>query len=152
MTGQAEPLFKRHANNPILTGADWPYPAHTVFNAGATLLSDGTTLLLCRVEEYTGLSHLCAARSKNGIDNWQIDPEPTFAADPDNYPEELWGVEDPRITYVPELEEYIITYTAYGPAGPGVSLAATRDFRQFRRLGVVMPPENKDAALFPKRL
>src|SRR6266581_4242639 len=103
MSGQDEILFHRHPNNPILTAAGWPYPAHTVFNAGATLLPDGTTLLLCRVEERTGLSHLCVARSRNGIDGWQIDPEPTFGADPQNYPEELWGVEDPRITFVPEL-------------------------------------------------
>ena len=33
-----ETLFHRHASNPILTAADWPYPAHTVFNAGATRL------------------------------------------------------------------------------------------------------------------
>ena len=29
----------------------------------ATLLADGSTLLLCRVEDRRGLSHLCAARS-----------------------------------------------------------------------------------------
>src|SRR5947209_18354912 len=97
-------LFQRKHSNPILTAADWPYPAHTVFNAGATLLQDGTTLLLCRVEEMTGLSHLCAARSHNGVDGWQIDAEPTFTANPANYPEELWGVADPRITFVPELD------------------------------------------------
>jgi predicted GH43/DUF377 family glycosyl hydrolase len=152
MNNQYEVLFRRHPGNPILTAAAWPYPAHTVFNAGATLLADGTTLLLCRVEERTGLSHLTVARSRNGIDNWEIDPRPTFTADPDNYPEEIWGVEDPRITYVPELQEYIITYTAYGSDGPGVSLASTKDFRQFQRLGVAMPPEDKDAALFPRRI
>lgn len=152
MNPHNEILFRRHPSNPILTAADWPYPAHTVFNAGATLLLDETTLLLCRVEERTGLSHLCVARSQNGIDGWQIDPQPTFRADPGNHPEELWGVEDPRITYVPELGEYLFTYTAYGPDGPGVSLAATKDFREFRRLGVVLPPEDKDAALFPRRI
>ena len=34
-------LFRRHVKNPILTAADWPYPAHTVFNPGATRLRDG---------------------------------------------------------------------------------------------------------------
>ena len=81
--------------------ADWPYPVHSVFNPAATMLRDGTTLLLCRVEDRRGHSHLCAARSANGVDNWQIDSQPTFAADPDNFPEELWGIEDARITYVP---------------------------------------------------
>ena len=149
---EREALFRRHPGNPILTAADWPYPAHTVFNAGATLLPDGTTLLLCRVEDRRGMSHLCAARSQNGVDNWQIDTEPTFAPDPENFPEELWGVEDPRITYVPELGKYAFVYTAYGPGGPGVSLCLTEDFRHFERVGVAMPPEDKDAALLPRKI
>jgi predicted GH43/DUF377 family glycosyl hydrolase len=92
------------------------------------------------------------ARSVNGIDNWQIDSRPTFAADPINFPEELWGVEDPRITYVEELKKYAIVYTAYTRDGPGVSLALTEDFSQFERLGVIMAPEDKDAALLPHRI
>ncbi len=146
------PLFQRHRRNPILTAADWPYPAHTVFNPAATLLPDGTTLLLCRVEDSRGHSHLCAARSANGVDGWQIDPQPTMPADPDNHPEELWGIEDPRITYVPELAQYAIVYTAYTRDGPGVALALTRDFRTFERYGLIMPPEDKDAALLPHRI
>ena len=101
-----EPVLHRHPANPILTSKDWPYPINSVFNAGATLLPDGTTLLLCRVEDRRGLSHLCAARSANGVDHWRIDPKPTFPADPERFPEELWGVEDPRITFVPELDRY----------------------------------------------
>jgi predicted GH43/DUF377 family glycosyl hydrolase len=145
-------LFRRHQKNPILTAADWPYPAHSVFNPGATLLSDGTTLLLCRVEDRTGLSHLCAARSANGVDGWAIDAEPTLRADPKNHPEELWGIEDPRITFVEELRQYAIAYTAFGRAGPGVALALTEDFRRFHRYGLVMQPDDKDAALLPRRV
>ena len=145
-------LFSRHSDNPILTAIDWPYAVNSVFNPGAALLPDGTTLLLCRVEDRRGLSHLTVARSVNGIDNWQIDSRPTFAADPINFPEELWGVEDPRITYVEELKKYAIVYTAYTRDGPGVSLALTEDFSQFERLGVIMAPEDKDAALLPQRI
>ncbi len=147
-----EVLFQRHPANPILTAADWPYPAHSVFNAGATRLGDGTTLLLCRVEDRRGHSHLCAARSANGVDGWIIDQAPTFRADPERYPEEMWGVEDPRITYMEELGRYAIAYTAYGRAGPGVALALTEDFREFERCGLVMQPDDKDAALLPRRI
>jgi predicted GH43/DUF377 family glycosyl hydrolase len=147
-----EPLFVRHKLNPILTAADWPYPIHSVFNPGATLLSDGSTLLLCRVEDRRGHSHLSVARSTNGVDNWQMDPQPSFPADPDHFPEELWGVEDPRITYVPELKLYAVVYTAYTRDGPGVALALTDDFRTFDRYGVIMQPEDKDAALLPFRI
>jgi predicted GH43/DUF377 family glycosyl hydrolase len=143
-------LFERFDGNPILTPDDWPYPVNSVFNAGATRV-DGQTLLLVRVEDRTGMSHLCAARSDDGVTDWRIDPEPTFPADPKNHPEEIWGVEDPRITYVPEMQEYLITYTAYSEAGPLVSLARTRDFKTFQRLGPIMPPEDKDAAIFPVR-
>ena len=145
-------LFHRHPQNPILTAGHWPYPVNSVFNPGATRLPDGSTLLLCRVEDRRGHSHFCAARSRNGIDGWQIDPHPTLMPDPEHYPEEIWGIEDPRITYVPEMRCYVIAYTSYSRGGPGVSLALTRDFVTFERYGVVMPPEDKDAALFPRRI
>jgi predicted GH43/DUF377 family glycosyl hydrolase len=151
LLGRHEALFTRHFGNPILTADDWPYPINSVFNAGATLLADGSTLLLCRVEDRRGLSHLCAARSANGVDGWQIDREPTLLPDP-NHPEEIWGIEDPRITFVPELGQYVVTYTSFARGGPGVSLALTRDFRTFERFGVVMSPEDKDAALLPRRI
>ena len=149
---QHEVLFRRYEGNPILSAADWPYPVHSVFNAGATRLPDGTTLLLCRVEDRRGLSHLCAARSANGIDGWVIDPEPTLWPDAEHFPEELWGIEDPRITYVEELGKYAVAYTAFGKGGPGVALALTKEFRHFERFGVIMQPDDKDAALLPRRI
>jgi predicted GH43/DUF377 family glycosyl hydrolase len=147
-----QPLFTRFSGNPILSREHWPYPINSVFNAGAVRLAGGDTLLLCRVESRTGLSHLCAARSANGIDGWSIDPEPTLVANPREFPEELWGIEDPRITYVPELDQYAVAYTSFARGGPGVSLALTRDFKSFERLGVIMQPEDKDAALLPRKI
>jgi predicted GH43/DUF377 family glycosyl hydrolase len=144
-------LFTRHPGNPILSREHWPYPINSVFNAGAVKLPDGDTLLLCRVESRTGLSHLCAARSANGVDGWRIDNKPTLAGSPREFPEEIWGIEDPRITYVPELEQYAVAYTAFARGGPGVSLALTKDFKSFERFGVIMPPEDKDAALLPRK-
>jgi predicted GH43/DUF377 family glycosyl hydrolase len=152
MNNRHPQIFLRHKSNPILTAADWPYPINSVFNPGATLLADGTTLLLCRVEDRRGHSHLCAARSSNGVNNWQIDSSPTFMADPERFPEELWGVEDPRITYVPELKKYAVVYTAYTREGPGVALMLTENFKSFERYGLIMQPEDKDAALLPRRI
>src|SRR3979411_2068607 len=62
-------LFRRHPGNPLLSAADWPYAAHSVFNPGATQLSSGETLLLVRVEDRRGMSHLTAARRKEGGHN-----------------------------------------------------------------------------------
>lgn len=143
-------IFARHSGNPIITAADLPYTANSVFNAGVTQI-DGETLLLLRVEDRRGMSHLTVARSKDGFTDWRIDATPSFHADPEKYPEEMWGIEDPRITYVPEQQRWLIAYTAFSSAGPLVALAATADFRKFERLGPVTPPEDKDAALFPVR-
>ncbi|MDH7599332.1 MAG: hypothetical protein QHH07_06820 [Sedimentisphaerales bacterium] len=145
-------LLRRHAANPILKAADWPYPCNSVFNPGATRLVDSRqVLLLARVEDRSGISHLCAAWSPDGLSQWTIDPAPTLVPDRQRYPEEVWGIEDPRITWVPELERYAEVYTSCSRGGPGVSLALTRDFRHFERYGMILPPEDKDAALFPCR-
>lgn len=147
-----KPLFQRHPANPILTAKEWPYRCNTVFNPGATLLKEGSTLLLCRVEDMRGHSHLTAATSKDGVTGWQIDRQPTFEPDLTHHPEELWGVEDPRITYIPEFDRYAVLYTSYSRSGPGVSMALTENFSEFTRLGVVATPEDKDAALLPYRI
>ncbi|SHE74576.1 glycosidase [Desulforamulus putei] len=143
-------LFKRHPRNPILTSKDWPYPANTVFNPAATVYQN-KVLLLARVEDRRGFSHLTKAISEDGVSNWQIDSSPTLMPEPDLFPEEEWGIEDPRITWMEELNQWAVAYTAYSRGGPLVSLALTKDFKTFEKLGAVMPPEDKDAALFPRK-
>jgi predicted GH43/DUF377 family glycosyl hydrolase len=143
-------LFERSRTNPILTSADVPYPANSVFNPGAARVGDETVLLV-RVEDLRGISQLHVARSRDGVGDWRFDAEPLLRSDVDHYPEEIWGCEDPRLTWLPEREEWAIAYTAYSRRGPLVSMATTRDFRTVQRLGPMMPPEDKDAALFPIR-
>ncbi len=142
-------LFVRNPNNPILTAEDWPYAVHSVFNPAATEFN-GKTLLLARVEDRRGFSHLTKAVSEDGVTNWQIDKWPTLEASSD-YPEEAWGIEDPRITRIDELNRWAVVYTSFSRSGPTVSLALTKDFVTFEKAGSIMPPEDKDAALFPCR-
>jgi predicted GH43/DUF377 family glycosyl hydrolase len=151
MHPDAAGLFSRHPDNPLITVEQLPYRASSVFNPGAARV-DGETVLLLRVEDLRGISHLEVARSRDGVSGWRFDPEPLLAPQPDRHPEEVWGCEDPRLTWLPEREEWAIAYTAYSRRGPLVSLAMTRDFREVRRLGPIMPPEDKDAALFPRRI
>ncbi|SDF75998.1 glycosidase [Sporomusa acidovorans] len=149
--GTYKELFRRQPNNPILTAKDWPYPAHTVFNPAATSFQ-GKFLLLARVEDRRGFSHLTKAISENGITHWQIDSTPTLARNIADYPEELWGVEDPRITWIDELGKWAVAFTAYSRNGPRVAIALTDDFEKFSRLGLATTREDKDAALFPRRI
>jgi predicted GH43/DUF377 family glycosyl hydrolase len=144
-----EALFTRHPQNPIITAADLPYPANAVFNPGAARVN-GDTVLLLRVEDLRGISHLQVARSKDGATGWQFDKKPLLEPTP-THPEEVWGCEDPRLIWLPERDEWAIAYTSYSDRGPLVSLAMTSDFHEVRRFGPVMPPEDKDAALFPAR-
>jgi beta-1,2-mannobiose phosphorylase / 1,2-beta-oligomannan phosphorylase len=76
-------------------------------------------------------------------------------------PEESWehkGVEDPRITYVPDLGRYLMAYTAFGSAGPRIALASSPDLGRWERHGVVRfggaldSFDNKDGAFFPERV
>jgi predicted GH43/DUF377 family glycosyl hydrolase len=150
VTGPQAELFVRHPSNPILTADDWPYRANVVFNPGAALI-DGETVLLARVEARTGISHLTVARSVNGIDGWTVDPEPLLAPTEDAETE-FWGFEDARVVWIDELDHYAITCTSYGPAGPAVFLAMTRDFCSVERHGIVKRAEDKNAALLPERI
>ena len=147
---KAHELFTRYKGNPILTPENWPYPANAVFNPAAVKLNT-ETLLLVRVEDMRGFSHLTVARSADGLTNWQIDPKPTLEADQSSR-EEKWGLEDPRIVWLEEQKQFGITYTSFSEGGPVVSLAITKNFRTFARLGALLPPEDKDACLLPRRV
>lgn len=139
-------LFRRHHDNPILTAVGWPSTVNAVFNPGVARLGEHTVLLV-RVEDRSGFSHFAVARSADGVAGWDVHPtegmRPQTGSDPERF-----GIEDARIT--PAGDEFLIVYTGYSSAGPLVCLASTRDFHAFERRGVLMPPEDKDAALFPQ--
>ena len=59
-------LFTRYESNPILTVENWPYPTNAVFNP-ATAKLNTETILLARVEDMRGFSHLKVARSADGF-------------------------------------------------------------------------------------
>jgi len=142
-------LFKRYEDNPILTPSMWPYKVNTVFNAGATLYQR-KVLLLVRVEDMRGFSHFSRAVSEDGLTNWVIDSKPTMEPDLENHPEDHYGIEDPRIIKMEDVNIYAIVYTSFSKSGPLVSIATTEDFVRFKRLGIIMSPEDKDASIFPK--
>ncbi len=147
-----EMLFRRHARNPVLHRGNWPYQANSVFNPAAAMV-DGEVLLLVRVEDRRGISHLTVARSPDGANGWRIEPAPALGPQASR---DEWGVEDPRITWMPEKSMWGVTYTEYSRSGPAVGLALTPDFKSFDRTAVSLGPDgksaDKDAALFPTRI
>lgn len=142
-------LFVRSEQNPLISTRELPYQANAVFNAGAADLGDEVVLLL-RVESCSGRSHLTVARSKNGVTGWNV-ADRALLHPAQGFPHESFGVEDCRITWMEDLEAWGLAYTAYSAHGPGVGLAVTRDFETADRIGLAFPPDDKDAALFPRK-
>ena len=146
---EPDQLFHRYESNPILTPGEWPYVVNAVFNPGAVQVG-GETLLLVRVGDMRGFSHFTCVRSRDGKTNWNVDSIPTVRS-ARHTPKEIWGIEDPRIVWLEERQEYAITYISFSRGGPVVSLMTTKDFHTFTRLWTLLPPEDKDASLFPCR-
>ncbi len=144
------PLFTRHRANPIITAAVVPFPAAAVVNPGATE-QDGEVVLLLRVEDHAGYSSIYAARSRDGVRNWNIQMEPILKYGEPGWRYESWGCEDARVTYLPAEKLWYIMYTAYSSTGPAVALARSEDLVTAERIGLVFSPNNKDAVLFSKR-
>ncbi|HEY3418155.1 MAG TPA: glycosidase [Armatimonadota bacterium] len=142
-------IFVRHGGSPILAPDNLPFQVNGVYNPGVAEV-DGEMLLLLRIEDRRGISQLRVARSHNGIDSWRLAEQPLLEPDLPENPFEEWGCEDARITPIGD-HEWVIAYTAYSRYGPTVALATTTDFHTINRLGVVLSPTNKDAALFPRR-
>ncbi len=148
-------LFTRSPRNPLLRAADLPpqlsIRAQAVCNPATTLVN-GTTLLLLRVIDKGNRSHLTVARSADGITDWRIDPIPLLSPNTDAPWYDNDGCEDPRLTFLPERNEWAITYVGVSRFGAGVCLATTTDFQTATRRGLLVHPYNKDAALLPRRM
>ncbi len=142
--------FKRYEKNPILKREDIPYPCNTVFNAAAVKFN-GKYILLLRVEDLSGHSHLTLAYSDDGY-RFEVENKPWIVPAKTGPFEiyERYGIEDPRIT--PIDGKFYITYTAFGPYGPRVGIGVTEDFEHFERIALVTEVDNKDAVLFPEKI
>lgn len=91
------------------------------------------------------VSHLRCARSTDGI-HFTVDADAAIL--PSTELEE-YGCEDARATFIDGV--WHITYVAASPMGITPSLALTTDFRRFEKQGALLPPDQKDVALFPAK-
>lgn len=147
-------FFTRYEGNPILTPKMWPYSkVARVFNPGAIGVKN-KTLLLVRVKDMQGFSHLTSAWSEDGKTNWEIDSQPTLEASLSEGESET-GLEDARIVWL-EGFEYVISCVSFrtdfikNPCT--VSLISTSDFSAFERISKPLVPLDKNACLFPRKI
>src|SRR2546430_8682956 len=136
-----------------------------VLNPAVTRGADGQLYLLPRLVaagNYSriGLTRVLFDRRREpvGVKRLGVVREPDARYEPNAHTG--GGVADPRVTYIAERGLYVMTYTAFGEAGPRIAAAVSRDLVHWHRLGLVRfaplqgidlgAQDNKDAMLFPE--
>jgi predicted GH43/DUF377 family glycosyl hydrolase len=95
----------------------------------------------------TTLSHLRLLCSNDGVHFTESnDYPPLFGS---GYLERF-GIEDCRVAKIDD--KYYLTYTAVSDNGVGVGLRTTQNWQQFENQGMILPPHNKDCALFEEKI
>jgi len=123
------------------------YGKTSSFSTGAVVNDDGLFHLLYRAQGADMVPRIGYAVSSDGIHFNRLE-KPVFSP---ASRDELYGVEDPRITKIGD--RYYMTYTAYSPKGPRVALASTKNFITWKIwYSYKDEVNNKDAALFPEKI
>ena len=112
------------------------------------LIDDDVRVINYKGSDYlTTVSHLRLLSSLDGI-NFVED-----LAYPPIYGSgvlESFGIEDCRVSYINDT--YYLTYTAVSDNGVGVGLKTTKDWQVFENKGMILPPHNKDCAVFEEKI
>ncbi|PNR93210.1 glycosidase [Petrotoga sp. HWH.PT.55.6.1] len=139
--------LKRHLSNPLF-GPNPMYLWESRFVFNPAVVYDGKVFhMLYRAQGEDMVSRIGYAVSVDGLHFNRME-KPVF--EPSDL-SELYGVEDPRVTYIDG--KYYMCYTAYSPKNVKVSLASTENFFTWERYGTILPESpNKDAALFPEKV
>ena len=110
------------------------------------LANVGVHVFEYKKEKYlTTVSHLRLACSDDG-EHFAVAGTPTLLG---QGALETFGIEDCRVSQIDDI--YYLTFTAVSESGVGVGLITTRNWKTFRRHGMIFPPQNKDCALFERR-
>lgn len=136
-----------------------------VLNPGSARMRDGTLLLYPRVVAEGNYSRIGIAKvifnndEPSGVERLGYALEPAEGYERN---ERTAGCEDPRVTFVPALDRYVMAYVGYGPLGPRVALAVSDDGLSWQRMGLAKFAydrrwrtdfdmyANKDAYVFPE--
>jgi len=110
-------------------------------------LSDPRILRFDGVDYLTTLSHLRLLASEDGVHFRETSANPSLRG---SGPFETFGIEDCRVSRL--NGSYYLTYTAVSPNGVAVGMRSTSDWKTFHEHGLVLPPHNKDCALFEEEI
>lgn len=110
-------------------------------------LSDSRLIMHCGLTYLSTISHLRLVWSDDGIHFQEPEP-PLVITGKGNL--ETFGIEDCRVTQIDDC--YYLTYTQVSENGVGVGLMSTKDWVSLECHGMIIPPHNKDCALFSERI
>lgn len=95
----------------------------------------------------TTLSHLRLLCSTDDVHFYEPEGYPFLQGETD---QEAFGVEDCRVVLLDGT--YYLSYTAVSAQGVGVALRKTKDWKTFESEGMIIPPHNKDCAIFEEKI
>lgn len=131
-----------------------------ILNPASARVPGGDLLLYPRCVAPGNISRVGTVRARaldRGFDVQRLDFALVPEAPYELRPNPGYGCEDPRVTHVPVLDAFVMAYTAFGPTGPRIAIALSKDGHQWERLGLVtfdgagvMIGDDKDAAFFPE--
>jgi predicted GH43/DUF377 family glycosyl hydrolase len=110
-------------------------------------LSDPRIVRYDGADYLTTLSHLRLVSSEDGV---HFDEETRYAPIIGCGEWEAYGVEDCRVSCVDGT--FHLTYTAVSARGVAVGSRSTRDWKTFSEPQLILPPHNKDCALFEEKI
>lgn len=106
-----------------------------------------------RIVNYKGLdylttiSHLRLLNSDDGIHFSEAETHASLFGEGEL---ERYGIEDCRVSQIGQ--DYYLSYTAVSESGVGVGLRITKDWKNFDLKGMILPPHNKDVAIFDEKI
>jgi len=145
----------------VLTPDGSAAEAEGVLNPATARTRDGRLLLFPRSVSAGNVSRIGLCRDV-GTDREPRFERDGFALEPSGVTEVRstpggYGCEDPRITFIPLLDAYLMAYTAFGVDGPRIAFAISDDAFGWTRLGLadfsaegVPKGDDKDAVFFPE--
>ena len=95
----------------------------------------------------TTLSHLRLVNSSDGINFNEAEGYDLLTGSGEL---ESFGIEDCRVAQIGN--RYYLTYTQVSESGVGVGMMTTSDWKKVDRHGMIIPPHNKDCAIFEEKI
>ena len=110
-------------------------------------LSDPRVINFDGKDYLTTLSHLRLVCSENGEDFHEPDGYGILMGKGDL---ETFGIEDCRVATIGDT--YYMTFSQVSENGVGVGLMSTKNWKDITRHGMIIPPHNKDCAIFEEKI